>query len=119
MLYEVITDAPEILDGGVPDALRVAAARGFLDPADAEGLLAARRLWNALLILLRLTAPEGVSEDDLPRGLRARLAQATGAVDFDALKQQMETTAARTVDAFTRTIDAPAAAVSRDPKESP
>lgn len=107
-------EAPEILDGGVPGAFAVAAARGFLDAADADALLAARRLWNALLTLLRLTAPDGVNEEDLPRGLRIRLAQAVGAVDFASLKQQMETTAARTVDAFDRLIDAPAAAIPSD-----
>ncbi len=112
-------EAPEILDGGVPGVFAVAARRGFLDGGTADTLLAARRLWNTLLTLLRLTAPDGVEEADLPRGLRARLAQAAEAVDFEALKQQMETTAARTTDAFARLIDAPAAAIPDDPKELP
>lgn len=111
-------DAPEILEGGVAGALATAAKRGYLDARTAGELLTARHFWNSLLTLLRLTTEGDVTDETLPNGLRKRLCTVAGVVDFDALKQQMETMADRTIATFTRLIDVPASEISV-PKETP
>ncbi|WP_337997234.1 bifunctional [glutamine synthetase] adenylyltransferase/[glutamine synthetase]-adenylyl-L-tyrosine phosphorylase [Oleispirillum naphthae] len=111
-------EMPEILDGGPAAALALAGRRGLIPAATAEDLLAARRFWNTVQMILRLTMAETFGEDDLPSGLRDVLCRATGAVDFSGLKQQMETMAEKTAAAFGLIVEAPAAALP-ETKESP
>jgi glutamate-ammonia-ligase adenylyltransferase len=111
-------EMPEILEGGAAGAIGLAARRGVIPEDIARDLLAARRFWVTVQMMLRLTMAEHARDEDLPDGLRDKLCRAVGAVDFAGLKQQMERTVDKTAAAFERLIDGPAAALSRE-KETP
>ncbi len=111
-------EMPEILHGGAAGAIGLAARRRLIPEDTAADLLAARRFWVTVQMMLRLTMAENARGEDLPGGLREKLCRAVGAVDFAGLKQQMENTVEKTAAAFERLIDGPAASLPRE-KETP
>lgn len=91
------SDVPEILAGDTASVLKIAGERGLIDRQAAEELAEATALWRNLQGILRLTIEGGFAEDNAAPALKAVIAPACGAVDFDALKQTMRMTAAQTV----------------------
>jgi glutamate-ammonia-ligase adenylyltransferase len=85
---------PDVLSTNTAEALGRLSAMGLLDASAFASLAQALRLWTAVQGVLRLTIAEGFSEAEASAGLTAILAQAGGAVDFAALKTQMESSAA-------------------------
>jgi glutamate-ammonia-ligase adenylyltransferase len=99
--------SPDVLSASTGEALAKLAQAGHLPAADADRLIAAERLWRALLGMLRLTVAGALDEEQAPSGLKAALAKAGGADDFDSLKQQMHATAADVFAIFQRVIADP------------
>lgn len=104
-------DHPEILNPNTRGALNNLKDAGLLDAADADSLIQALDLWQALQGLLRLTitAPQR-SEDRyvMPESLKRRICELADAPTVDAAEEQIKATAARVMDIFGRLIDAPA-----------
>ena len=88
-------EAPEILTGDTASAIAVAGERGFIAADVAADLVAATILWRNVQGILRLTVEGGFAEDGAAVALKRVVTRACGAVDFDALKQTMEATAAK------------------------
>ncbi len=90
-------------------ALAGLARAGLLDPAEAEALVAAERLWRAVLAHLRLTLGRW-REETLPEPVAAALLPAlrglvpAGVVDQSGLRAQMREAAGRVRDSFVRRI---------------
>ena len=93
-------ETPDILAGDTVAALRVAGDRGFIDAETASDLIDAMLLWRNLQGILRLTVEGKFTEDGAAVALKRVVTQACGAVDFDTLKQTMQTTAARSAAHF-------------------
>jgi glutamate-ammonia-ligase adenylyltransferase len=108
MLREAHAD-PAVLAANTGAALANLARAGRLDGGAARDLLAAFRLWSAVQAMLRLTVDVNFREDTAAQGLKATLARGAGAVDFEALKHQMEEAALRAREWYEILIDAPAA----------
>ena len=81
---------PEALHPTTAEAFRRLADAGVLEPAAAESLIAALRLWHRVQSMQRLLVEHFFEEDSLPAGLRATLARGAGAADFETLKQDMD-----------------------------
>ncbi|MBN2753052.1 MAG: bifunctional [glutamine synthetase] adenylyltransferase/[glutamine synthetase]-adenylyl-L-tyrosine phosphorylase [Rhodospirillaceae bacterium] len=105
---------PDILEGGAAEAICFAGQKGVIPRNIADDLLVARRFWNTVQMILRLTMAEHSGEDELPRGLREKLCRATATVDFEGLKQQMESMAEKTAAAFSGLISDPATELSNN-----
>jgi [glutamine synthetase] adenylyltransferase / [glutamine synthetase]-adenylyl-L-tyrosine phosphorylase len=90
-------DIPEILAGDTASVLQVAGERGVLGADVASELIAATMLWRNLQGILRLTVDGGFNPDSAAPALKTVIARACGAVDFDALTQTMQQSAAQTV----------------------
>ena len=86
-------DRPEVISAATGEALARLAEAGYLPTDSAQCLIAAERLWRALLGMLRLTVAGPLDEDQAPAGLKTALAKAAGIDTFDALKQHMQATA--------------------------
>jgi glutamate-ammonia-ligase adenylyltransferase len=99
---------PGILRANTEDSFAALAAAGLMEPAVAEELIGAVRLWRRLQGFLRLTVGEDFDEAALPRGLRRSLAQASRVADFDRLKEVMAATMATVAGHYQRVIAAPA-----------
>ena len=66
------------------------------------------QFWHRLQELLRLCFKKTSSTEKMSRDLRAALFPGSGAVDFDALKTKMESTATRLRDLYESLIGTPA-----------
>jgi glutamate-ammonia-ligase adenylyltransferase len=95
---------PGVLHQNTAEALRRLAAAGSLDPAVADELIAAGRLWHCLLGMLRLTIGAKLDEAMLSDGLGRTLATAAGVGDVARLRSQIEGTAEQVVGHFERLI---------------
>jgi glutamate-ammonia-ligase adenylyltransferase len=95
---------PDVCQTGTQDAFRALADAGLVDPGEADELIAATRLMRQVQGLLRLMAGDDVDEDQAPDGLKAQLAHACGARDFDDLRARVLETAARVRQIFDRHI---------------
>ncbi|MGH6953134.1 MAG: bifunctional [glutamine synthetase] adenylyltransferase/[glutamine synthetase]-adenylyl-L-tyrosine phosphorylase [Alphaproteobacteria bacterium] len=84
---------PEVLTTNTVEALERLAEAGLIDSTAAAELAAAARLWHTVQGILRLTVEGPFEEEGAPEGLRALLAKATGASDFQALKSRMRAAA--------------------------
>ena len=82
-------DHPEVLSTNTGQALRKLAEAGCLDTGDAQTLIEAAGFWAGLQAMLRLTAGEDFDDASASQGLRALLARAAGAQDFEDLKRQI------------------------------
>ena len=108
-------DNPDVLSTNSIQALRNLAAAGCLDAGDARILIEAARFWAGLQAMLRLTSGEDFDDASASQGLRAVLARAAGAEDFDDLKRQIVRTSEAVHGLFRSLIEEPAAAASDDP----
>jgi [glutamine synthetase] adenylyltransferase / [glutamine synthetase]-adenylyl-L-tyrosine phosphorylase len=80
---------PAILDANTIAALEKMAAAGLLDPADAETLIGAARLEQALTQILRIALEESFDAAVATAGLKALLARAGGAAQFAGLEADL------------------------------
>jgi glutamate-ammonia-ligase adenylyltransferase len=100
---------PAILSPTTREALAALAKAGLLEPAEARELVAAERLWRAVVAHLRLTVGRW-KEEPLPEPVAAALLSAVApllpapAVDAGALRAQMREAAARVRESFVRRI---------------
>jgi [glutamine synthetase] adenylyltransferase / [glutamine synthetase]-adenylyl-L-tyrosine phosphorylase len=104
-------DHPSVLAGNTTVALTRLAKAGVLDPAIADDLIGAMKLWRNVQAVLRLTLETRFDEAAAPDGLRAALARGAGADDFDSLRADMFDTASRAHGHFTALIEQPAGAL--------
>lgn len=88
-------ETPEILAGDTAAAFAVAGEKGLIATDVASELVNATILWRNLQGILRLTVEGGFSEDGAAMALKRVITRACGAVDFETLKQTIETTAAK------------------------
>ena len=119
LLLRHAADHPELANGGAEPLIARACELRLLPVKAADALFSTRRLWSALLILIRLTLDSDCAEADFPSGLKETLVRATHSVDFADLKRQMEVSAAAVADVYRQIIAAPAAAVPPPSQESP
>ncbi len=101
-------DHPEVLAENTQDAFARLADAGLLDRAEADSLIDATRLMRRVQGLLRLLAGDGFDENRAPEGLKAQLAAACGADDFEALRRRVLATAERVRHIFARHVPTPA-----------
>ena len=80
---------PEILDQGTVGALEAAGRLGLIGPADAETLIPAARLTNALTQVLRLCLDGPFDSKSAPNGLKLLLCHAAGLPDFTRLEAEL------------------------------
>ena len=106
---------PDILRTNTTEALAALAEAGLLDPAAADDLSAAMRLWRRVQGYIRLTIGEGGDVTAAGAAWQAGLARSAGAVDFADLEQQMSRAAAAALGHFERLIEAPAARLNVTP----
>jgi glutamate-ammonia-ligase adenylyltransferase len=101
---------PQVLHQNTATALASLAEAATLEPAAAEDLLGALRLWRNLQGLVKLTAEEPFDETAAPPALRALLARCSGAIDFVRLKEDMDAAASHALAHYEALVEAPAAA---------
>ncbi len=110
-------DHPEILRQNMIEALAEAAQAGLVPPDTGDDLVAAARLWQRILGLLRLCHRGYFYEETAQEGARRVLAEAGEAVDLPSLKRKMTATAERVREIFRDLIVVPAGQAAPDPKE--
>ncbi len=89
-------DRPDLLDSNTMSALERLAQAGLLGGDAAADLTAALRLWHNVQQMLKLTTVDAeIDEAGASAAFLALMARAAGAVDFAALKQDMDQKAAR------------------------
>ena len=98
---------PEILDTNTETALAKAAAAGLLAPADAELLLGACRLYQAVTQILRLAWDGPFAPAAAPGGLCRLLAQAMGEPDLERAEACLVERQAAVRAAFVRLVGPP------------
>src|SRR6185312_8808441 len=87
---------PDVLQQNTMAALEKLAEAGALTPDDASDLTGALRLWHNVQQMLKLTTlDQEIDEGEAAPSLLALIARASGAVDFAALKRDMDDKAAR------------------------
>ncbi|MDH3474969.1 MAG: bifunctional [glutamine synthetase] adenylyltransferase/[glutamine synthetase]-adenylyl-L-tyrosine phosphorylase, partial [Rhodospirillales bacterium] len=99
---------PELLDGSTQAAFAKLAEAGLIGRSLGGRLIEATRLMRQVQGFLRLTVGGDLDESAAPEGLKASLAQATGAADLESLKARLTTTAQVVHEAFIETIEEPA-----------
>ena len=99
---------PNVLRQNTTAALSALADIGALEPKVVDELLAALRLWRNVQGLIKLTVAEPFDETTATPALRNLLARGAGVVDFEALKSDMEATAARVLAHYRAIVEAEA-----------
>lgn len=106
---------PEILCQGTRATLEVAKQEALLAANDANTLIGAHALWQALQAMLRLAlvdAPSATRQVEFPASLKRDLARVGGAIDFPALERKVRDTAAAAAAVFRHLIEERATALS-------
>ncbi len=104
----------QVLRQNTGAALAALTAAGALDARVADELCAALWLWRDVQGLIKLTVEEPFDEAQATPALKALLARGAGAVDFAALKADMEAAASRTLGHYRAIIETEA-----NPEEHP
>ena len=106
---------PDILSTETEASLVASAKARLLTRGDAELLLGALRLYQALMQILRLCVEEPFDPEKVPRGMLDLLANATAMPDFGRLDQDVRETQVAVRSCFERLIgEMPPAAERRD-----
>ncbi|MBL8665557.1 MAG: bifunctional [glutamine synthetase] adenylyltransferase/[glutamine synthetase]-adenylyl-L-tyrosine phosphorylase [Candidatus Odyssella sp.] len=100
---------PGILASSIAESYGRLGAAGLVPAERAASLAAAARLLQQVQAMLRLTIEEGFDEAAATGGLKAALARAGGAADFDALKAALAAAQADVRRAYAEIIEEPAA----------
>jgi glutamate-ammonia-ligase adenylyltransferase len=82
-------ERPSILNQGTVGALEAAASLGLITPAQAETLIPAARLTNALTQVLRLCLDGPFDSKSAPDGLKLLLCHAAGLPAFSRLEAEL------------------------------
>jgi glutamate-ammonia-ligase adenylyltransferase len=106
---------PEVLRQNTAAAFAQLAAVGALEGRAAAELDAALRLWRDVQGLIKLTVTEPFDEDTATAALRLLLARGAGAVDFAALKSDMEAAAGRALGHHRAIVEAAARPEEQNP----
>ena len=96
--------APQLISTETGAVLTAAAAAGLLSPADADVLLPALRLYQALIQITRLCLDRAFDPETAPRALLERLAKAGELPDFATLDAHVRATEAAVREIFERLI---------------
>jgi len=80
-----------------------------IDERDIAILETGTIFWSRLQFMLRLTTDDSVKIDNIPVGLKSKLAETVGAENFSALEELMTKTADSVSTLFSQHIGAPAA----------
>ena len=107
---------PDVLAPNTKATLGRLRDAGKLDGAAAATLIAALESWQGVQAMLRLTIDQRVlaaGDGEIPESLRANLARAAGAPDYDALKKILGTTAADVRRIYDSLVDTPASRLAR------
>ncbi|HTQ12899.1 MAG TPA: bifunctional [glutamine synthetase] adenylyltransferase/[glutamine synthetase]-adenylyl-L-tyrosine phosphorylase [Rhizomicrobium sp.] len=94
----------EVLDPNTVAALEKLGRSGALSATDAEALLAAARVENALTQVLRIAVDGTLDPSDASPGLRALLVRAAGAKDFAGLERTLTDARKRAGEIFGRIV---------------
>lgn len=97
-------DHPEVLDQNTSRAFQKLGEAGCLDPADAEGLIAATRLIHDLTQVVRLCQDGPFDPATAPRGLKELAARAGDCPSFEALELKLKDILAGTYARFERLV---------------
>jgi [glutamine synthetase] adenylyltransferase / [glutamine synthetase]-adenylyl-L-tyrosine phosphorylase len=99
---------PAVLHQNTREALAALGEAGVLSRELAERLIAALALWHGFQGLLKLTAEEPFDAAAAAPALKLLLARGVGALDFDALKARMKSSADDARLCYGKLIDEPA-----------
>ena len=99
--------APEILAGDTGSVLKEAGRLGLIDAEIAADLYAVTVLWRNVQGILRLTVEGTFEPDTAAPALKAVIARACWAVDFDALTQTMQQAAEQTIRHYDTLLGSP------------
>jgi glutamate-ammonia-ligase adenylyltransferase len=111
--YLLLRDAaehPQVLCTGTIEALEALAAAGRIEPARAEELIEAARLFHDVQAMRRLALSGPFDVGTAPEGVWRALSRAGGAVDFATLKARLLAAQARVRRHFADLVETPAAA---------
>jgi glutamate-ammonia-ligase adenylyltransferase len=97
-------DHPAILSTETEAALAAAAGAGLLPADEADVLLPALRLWQALTQILRLCVDGPFKPEEASRGLLGRLAEAGELPDFATLDAHVRATEKAVRESFERLV---------------
>ena len=106
--------APQVLHTNTRGALTALATAGALTADDARILVQALTLWRNVQGLLKLTVPEPFDEAATPSAVKALIAHGAAAIDFNALKQDMDAAARAAHGLFRRLVEAAAAKMAEE-----
>ncbi len=95
--------------GNTVAALERLSQAGLLDPSDAQTLISTARIEQSLLQVLRIAVEGTLQPRSATRGLKALLARAAGARDFESLEASLADAQARVRAIFDRLLRAPSA----------
>ncbi|MDE2228945.1 MAG: bifunctional [glutamine synthetase] adenylyltransferase/[glutamine synthetase]-adenylyl-L-tyrosine phosphorylase [Alphaproteobacteria bacterium] len=95
-------------------ALAALAANGSLARTDAETLTRALMLWRNVQGILKLTVPEPFDESDTPAAVKALIARDAGAIDFAALKRDMDVAARAAYGLYRRLVETAATKMAEE-----
>ena len=101
-------EVPEILARDTASVLKASGELGLIEKDVASDLMSATILWRNLQGILRLTVEGRFDPASAAPALKSAIVRACGAVDFDALTQTMQQSAAQTIghyDAIFRSPD--------------
>jgi glutamate-ammonia-ligase adenylyltransferase len=110
---------PRVLRQNTREALRALAECGALTRGDADTLETSLMLWRNVQSLLKLTVEEPFDESQAAPALKSILAEGAGAVDFAALKADMDASAKRVLRLYETLIEAPAKTTKREKEIRP
>lgn len=99
---------PEVLNRSTAAAFAALAEAGLLDSESADFLAEATRLWRRVQGFLRLTVGDSFDEAKALPGLKAALARAAGAEDFETLKGKLAETAQGVSQCYSELVAEPA-----------
>ena len=100
--------SPEVLSTNTREALARLCTAGAIDGADADTLISALKLWQAVQSMLRLSldGDSGLGDgDSLPEALKQALARAASEPDFVRLTTRMDETAKAAHGIFDRIVN--------------
>ncbi|MDE1903327.1 MAG: bifunctional [glutamine synthetase] adenylyltransferase/[glutamine synthetase]-adenylyl-L-tyrosine phosphorylase [Alphaproteobacteria bacterium] len=105
---------PQILHANTRSALTALVVAGALTHGDCEILIHALTLWRNVQGLLKLTVREPFDEAATPPTVKDLIAHGAAAIDFDALKQDMETAARAAHGLFRRLVETAAVKMAEE-----
>jgi glutamate-ammonia-ligase adenylyltransferase len=104
LLLRHASERPRLLSTSIVEALQRLGEDGLIAPGDAQTLIEAARLYQALTQILRLAVDEDFAPSNAPRGLTELLLRAADAPDLKRLESQLTETQAEVQSLFARIV---------------